>query len=311
MGMNPKSKSVSLKEPLASYLIGTEGKFAPVNPVLKWAGGKGQLIPQMAPYFPGEFNFYHEPFLGGAAVFFHLVPKHGAKSFLSDAVPDLINFYIVLKEKTSEFIEGIKELNRRYQNANSKQKKEIFYKYRKFDRNGDFEQLNDLTKAIRFFFLNKTAFNGLYRTNSSGLFNVPWGKYEKPSLYMPNELSNAAEVLRLFTQQIKIADFEIVLDNAKAGDFVYLDPPYVPLSVTSSFTSYAANGFTLKDQTRLVSVCVELDKRNIMFMLSNSDVPFVRKSYDLFNIHVLSARRNINANGEGRGRINELLITNY
>ncbi len=301
-----------VREPLAPYLPRAEaGLLAPVAPPLKWAGGKGQLLTQMQPYFPETFRRYHEPFLGGGAVFFHLIPQRGAEAFLSDRNEELINFYRILRDQTDPLLERLRTLESEYLQAEPEARERMYYRWRDADRQPDFRRWTALDRAVRFYFLNKTAFNGLYRTNRRGEFNVPWGRYPRPSLYRPELLGNAAEVLQRFAHWLEAAPFEIVLEHVQTGDFVYLDPPYAPLSPTASFTAYTKEDFGPQDQRRLARLCRELDRRGVMFMLSNSDLPWVRDLYTGFEMTTVQARRNINRNGKGRGPIPELLVRNY
>ena len=311
----PHSKakaSSEVDEPLAPYLPQTAlGLMAPVAPPLKWAGGKGQLLPQMQRYFPPRIHHYHEPFLGGGAVFFHLAPQHGVQAFLSDRNEELINFYRVLRDQTEPLLERLRTLEAEYLQSTPDEQKQMYYRWRNADRQPDFHRWSSLDRAVRFYFLNKTAFNGLYRTNRRGEFNVPWGHYPRPSLYRPELLRNAAEVLQRFAYWLEAAPFEVVLEQVKPGDFVYLDPPYAPLSPTANFTAYTKEDFGPHDQRRLAQLCRELDRRGVMFLLSNSDLPWVRELYAGFEMATVQARRNINRNGKGRGPIAELLVRNY
>jgi DNA adenine methylase len=265
----------------------------------------------MESYSPNEFGHYHEPFLGGGAVFFSLVPRKGTPSFLSDINDELINFYKVLKSDPEGLSRRLCDLDKVYRSLSHEEREKLYYRIREMDRSPEFRSKPPVERAVRLFFLNKTAFNGLYRTNSKGYFNVPWGKYESPPLCVPTLLEEASEILQEFAVWIESADFEVVLDNASPGDFVYFDPPYVPISTTSGFTDYAPGGFGLQEQRRLASVCRELDRRNIKFMLSNSDMPVVRSLYSGFFVEVLRARRSIGASRQSRGEVNELLALNY
>ncbi len=305
------TRADEISEPLTGYLLPELGVYASVSPVLKWAGGKASLIQQMEQYFPKEFERYHEPFLGGGAVFFFLAPQRGAKSFLSDSNEELINFYKVLRDFHEELIEELCALGEKYNKLPYEEKEKLYYKIRGMDRSPEFRYKSPVERAVRLFFLNKTAFNGLYRTNAKGHFNVPWGKYKTPPLCVPDALETASAVLRRYVVWLEAADFEVALDNVHPGDFVYLDPPYVPLSATSSFTDYTPGGFGLKDQKRLAFVCKELDRQGVKFMLSNSDMPIVRTLYSGFSVEVLQARRSIGANKQSRGKVDELLIMNY
>ncbi len=283
----------------------------PSAPIIKWAGGKGQLIPVLTPLLPARFVRYFEPFLGGGAVFFYLASTRGIPAFLSDLNPELINFYQVLRDNTEEFLEALRNLAETYKNNNNEGKKAMYYAWRNADRTSEFATWSPLRRALRFYFLNKTAYNGLYRTNRQGHFNVPWGQYMHPSLYVPEILRRAARLLREHARRLAVEPFEKALERPKAGDFVYLDPPYVPLSATSRFTAYTREGFTLEDQRRLANICRELDQRGVLFMISNSDTPLVHELYRGFHIQRVWARRSINARGDKRLPISELVIRNY
>ena len=305
-------RTPSSQEPLAPYLPTiTRQVLSPVLPPLKWAGGKASLLPQMQNHFPETFGRYHEPFLGGGAVFFFLSPQRGARAFLSDLNEELINFYIVLREQVEDFLTEVRVLHETYLRLSETEREKFYYEWRNADRSPEFRKWSPLQRAVRFYFLNKTAFNGLYRINRQGLFNVPWGGYKRPALYRPQVLRDAAEVLQRFAVFLETASFEIVLENAQSGDFVYFDPPYAPLSATASFTTYTSGGFGEAEQKRLANVCRELDRRGVMFLLSNSDLSWVRALYKGFAIFTVQARRNINSKGDKRGPVNEILVRNY
>lgn len=300
-----------ISEPIAAYLLSEMGVFAPISPVIKWAGGKTQLLSKMVFLFPKHYYQYHEPFLGSGAVFFFLAPIKGSISFLSDTNQELINFYRELRDNTEDLIRELEIINNIYQFSSYEDRKKLFYQKRGLDRSNNFSNISSTERAVRFYFLNKTAYNGLYRTNSKGYFNVPWGTYENPQLCPRDSLINSADILKKLVKWIEVRDFEVVLENASSGDFVYFDPPYVPSSQTASFTSYVPGGFDNKDQKRLASICHELDKNNVKFMLSNSDMPIVHELYSNFNITMVNARRNINSRGDKRGPVPELIIRNY
>jgi DNA adenine methylase len=268
------------------------------RPFLKWAGGKSQLISQYVPYFPQNFATYYEPFLGGGAVFFYLFSKSTKKfpAVLTDINPELVNVYCCVRDRVEELI----ELLAQHQNNHSQ---EYYYQMR--------SQLTGtpVEMAARLIYLNKTCFNGLYRENSKGEFNVPMGKYKNPTICN-------AELLRVVSAslqsvEMEIRPFDTVLDFATAEDFVYFDPPYHPLSNTSNFTGYSRYSFNQQDQIRLRNTFVELAGRGVKVMLSNSDCPFIRELYKNFQIHEILAARAINSKAEKRGKINELLVTSY
>lgn len=265
---------------------------AEASPILKWAGGKNSLLPQIRPHLPPTFERYFEPFVGGGAVFFSLQPE---RSFLFDLNAHLIELYCVTRNQVHELIQAL----RVHYND-----KEYFYEVRAQDP----ALLSPVERAARFIFLNKTCYNGLYRENSKGLFNVPFGKYKNPTICDEKGLLAASAALQHTT--LELGDFGRVLDLAQRGDFIYFDPPYAPLSPTSSFTGYTKNGFGEAEQRRLADVYRQLSDRGCRLMLSNSSAPLIYELYEGFNIHPISARRAINSKANRRGAITELLITN-
>lgn len=276
-----------------------------VMPIVKWVGGKRQLLDEINKYIPKKFNTYYEPFFGGGAVLFHLQPK---KAVINDLNMDLITTYRVIKDKPNELIEALKK---------HKNTSDYFYELRNIDLDSEkYKKLTDVEKAARLIYLNKTCFNGLFRVNSSGHFNTPFGNYKNPNIV--NEPVIKAVNLYFKTNDITISndDYAVVLQNVKAGDFVYLDPPYDPVSDTSSFTGYNAGGFTRKNQEELRDVCIELDKKGVNFLLSNSATSYIKEIYDaslfkVLKVEIVKAKRNINSNGNKRGEVDEVLIRNY
>lgn len=266
-------------------------------PFLKWAGGKSQLLPQFQKFFPRKFRRYFEPFLGGGAVFFFLSPP---LAFLSDINPDLINTYEVVKQDVEALIAL---LSKRFSKMNNKKD---FYRIRD---EVDVTRLSKVERAARLIYLNKTCFNGLYRVNRKGKFNVPFGNYKNPTICDAEGLRRAS--VALSRAKLCVCDFEEAVAPAKRGDFVYFDPPYMPLTPTSSFTSYTKEDFGEEEQRRLARVFRELDKRGALVMLSNSPKPLVIELYRGFHIEFVKANRAINANGNGRGPIDELLVMNF
>lgn len=273
------------------------------KPFVKWVGGKRQLLKQfreLGLYPPEAFNpmtsTYYEPFVGGGAVFFDLLPKNAK---LSDLNSELVITYNVIKNSVDELIES---LQKHIYN------KEYYLKVRA----EKVEDLSEIEVASRFIFLNHTGFNGLYRVNKSGQFNVPFGRYSNPIICDEDNLRRVSDALRdtIITHQ----DYKNVLKTARGGDFIYFDPPYYPISTTSSFTSYTAEGFLEKEQAELRDTFVKLHERGCFVMLSNSDTPFINKLYSGLNgitINKITAGRAINSKGTGRGKITEVLITNY
>lgn len=267
---------------------------APPAPVLKWAGGKRQLLYQFAFLYPSQMTgVYHEPFFGSGAVFFSLSPH---QAYLTDSNRELINFYQVLQGAVHELIEDLKK------HVNSK---EYYYGIRALKP----DDLNAVERASRFLYLNKCAYNGLWRVNRSGQHNVPYGAYKNPAYLKPAALTAASRALQNIALQA--ADFEITLEQARSGDFIYCDPPYHPLTKTSNFCSYTADSFSARDQERLAAMFRALDQRGCRVMASNSDTPFIRELYAGYNLTEVMARRAINCKGAGRGPVAELVIRNY
>lgn len=270
----------------------------PPRPFLKWAGGKTKLIQQYEPYFPRLFKTYYEPFLGGGAVFFYFCRQSlPFSAVLTDINPELINAYHCIQNQPEQVI----SLLAIHQEKHSP---EYYYQVR-----GNF-QGNAEEKAARLIYLNKTCFNGLYRENSKGEFNVPLGRYKKPNIFNPDLIRSVSEVLK--NVKLEVRPFDDVLHySTSSDDFVYFDPPYYPLSHTSNFTAYSRSSFNKDNQLRLKDVFAELAQRGVKVMLSNSDCQFIRKLYSEFNIHCISALRTINSNIKKRGTIPEVLITSY
>lgn len=274
----------------------------PVLPLfLKWAGGKLQLIEQFENLFPPDFCNYYEPFIGSGAVFFYLKSKSKPnKVILSDTNEELINCFAVVRDKPSELIEVL--LNHRKRHS-----KQYYYEVRDLES----ERLDSVSRAARMIYLNKTCFNGLYRVNSKGEFNVPFGDYKNPSIFNRNTLYRASQMLQ--DAALRVMTFDKVLDFAGKDDFVYFDPPYIPLSKTSSFTRYSKSEFSIKEQNQLSEVFRALDSMGCFVMLSNSDHSLIRELYRDYdkNIVVVKAKRKINSVGSKRGAINEIVVTNY
>lgn len=271
------------------------------QPFLKWAGGKRQLLPEIRKYIPETFHTYYEPFVGAGAVLFDLQPQ---KAVINDINAELVNVYYAIKDNVDELIEDLKK----HEND-----KDYFYEIRNMDRTPEYEELSPVKKASRIIYLNKTCFNGLFRVNSRGQFNVPFGKYKNPQIVNEEVLRAVHAYLSSAEIEIKNIDFVSAVANAAKGDFVYFDPPYDPVSETSSFTSYSLNGFKKEDQIRLRDLCVELDHRGVKFLLSNSATDFIIDIYSEkgFIVETVSATRNINSVASKRGKIDEVLIRNY
>ena len=267
------------------------------HPFIKWAGGKGQLLEQFEVLFPPKFKGYHEPFLGGGAVFFHLAGQlTRRRRFLMDLNPELINAYLVVRDNVELLIEDLKT---------HQATQEYYYKTRAVDP----KDLSPVSRASRLIYLNRTCFNGLYRVNRKGQFNVPYGRYKNPTICDGENLRACSKILR--KSSIRVADFSEVLEHAESGDFVYMDPPYYPLTNTAYFTDYTVHGFGDDEQKRLSDVYRDLDKRGCQVMLSNSDVPRVRDLYSGFKVITVRANRQINSKASLRGPVSEVVITNY
>ncbi len=272
------------------------------RPFIKWVGGKRQLLSQFRGLglYSSEFNDadcrYFEPFVGGGAVFFDLQPKSAT---ISDLNSELITTYMVVRDNVERLIESLKK---------HVYDKDYFLKIRAMDP----VKMSDLDVASRFIYLNRTCFNGMYRVNSKGQFNVPFGRYKNPIICDEGNLRAASRTLQ--DVEILNVDYKVAVSKAKAGDFVYFDPPYYPISSTSSFTSYTKNGFAEKEQVELRDTFAELSNRGCCVMLSNSDSAFIRDIYGgLKNVTIttVGAGRAINSKATGRGKITELVITNY
>ena len=270
-----------------------------IAPFLKWVGGKRQIIPAISKMLPKRIANYYEPFVGGGALFFHLQPK---KAVINDFNEELINVYKIIKDNVEELIIDLKS---------HKNESDYFYNIRSLDRGNEYSNLSNIQKASRVIFLNKTCYNGLYRVNSSGEFNSPFGKYKNPNII--NEVTLRAVNRYLNSNKINILnkDFEEVVRSIKKGEFVYFDPPYDPVSKSSNFTGYVQGGFDMQDQIRLRDLCEKLNQKGVKFLLSNSATPFIEDLYKDFEITYVKANRFINSNANKRGEIDEVLVKNY
>lgn len=292
---NEKSKLIKIAEPQYGYALDFDTPRIKASPFIKWAGGKRNLIPTIKEYMPPreKINKYFEPFLGGGALFFHLQRQD---SILSDANQELIELYTIVRDKVEELIETLKI---------HKNDEDYYYEVRAQKK----EDLTPVQRAARFIFLNKTCFNGLYRVNSKGLFNVPFGRYKNPKICDEEGLRSASLVLK--NSVLIDKDFAEVVKQAHITDFIYFDPPYQPISKTSSFTSYTIKKFDETEQRRLARIYTELAEKGCFVMLSNSNAPLIRELYNGFQIHEVQANRAISSKADGRGKIKELLIVNY
>lgn len=272
-----------------------------VAPFLKWVGGKRQLMPSIVSHLPENINDYKyvEPFIGGGAVLFNLQPKN---AIINDFNEELINVYQVIKNNLDELITDLKK---------HKNEAEYFYSIRSLDRNGELKKLTAVERASRVIFLNKTCFNGLYRVNNAGEFNSPFGRYKNPNIVNDPTLKAVNKFLNSNNIEIKSGDYSDILKQADKKCFVYLDPPYHPISESSNFTGYIQGGWDIFDQARLRDACNELNKRGIKFLLSNSSSPQIKDLYEKYSITTVKANRAINSNGADRGEVDEVLIRNY
>lgn len=263
-----------------------------VKPILKWAGGKSSIIPQLIKYFPYKFNRYLEPFLGGGAVYFSLAENIPA--LINDLNTELFNLYSIIRDHPFELSQILEQYAQKYS-------EEFYYNLRKTKLE------NKIELAARTLFLNKTGFNGLFRQNSKGEFNVPFGKRVKcPALYNIDNILLASKKLQ--NTQVLNDDFASILAIAGEGDFVYCDPPYEPLSTTSSFNNYNGLGFSQAEQVRLYENAKLAASKGACVAISNSAAPFILELYKEFEIKMISARRAINSNGLKRGEIDEVLV---
>jgi DNA adenine methylase len=274
------------------------------HPFVKWAGGKSQLIPQIIRLMPAKFTRYFEPFLGGGAVFFHIA-SYNRNAFLSDINTDLINAYKVIRNHVEELIPALNYHQIEY----NKYPKKYYYHLR------DCTQVfNKIDTAARFIALNKTCYNGLYRVNKNGLFNVPIGRYKNPIICDADNLRNISVVLKQSGSNLGVSDYKkILVEKAEKDDFIYLDPPFHPVSNTANFTSYTNNGFTLDDQKKLVIIFNELTRRGCKLLLSNSNTEEIRRLYSDYShlTEVTTVNRSINTVASKRVGHTELLIRNY
>jgi len=270
-----------------------------VTPVLKWVGGKRQLLDEIDKYIP-KYTKYYEPFVGGGAVLFHSQPK---KAVINDVNPELMNLYQVIKDNVEELLEDL---------GKHKNEADYFYDIREWDR--DREKYNGLTnieKASRMLYLNKTCYNGLFRVNRAGEFNTPFGNYKNPNIVNHITLRAVSNYFNKSDITFLNGDFEDTVKGIRKGSFVYFDPPYDPLSDSSNFTGYDKGGFDREEQKRLKRLCDTLNDRGVKFLLSNSSTDFIRDLYDGYKIEIIQARRAINSKADLRGEIDEVLVRNY
>jgi DNA adenine methylase len=271
----------------------TSNKIIKAKPFLKWAGGKTQLLNELIKRVPAKYNVYFEPFIGGGALYFAIAPN---EAVIADINNDLVNAYLVVRDNSDELLEELSKY---------KNEKDFYYSIRSQDQS----ELSDLEKAARLVYMNRTCFNGLYRVNKSGQFNVPFANYKNPNFIQTDKILAASEILQ--NTDVYNAGFEKVLAEAKAGDFIYLDPPYYPKDVYSDFKRYNKEQFHANDHERLAELYNELTERGCYVMLSNSDTPFTRELYKKWRIDTVYAKRLINRDASKRGEVTEIIVTNY
>lgn len=271
-----------------------------VAPVLKWVGGKRQLLETFQPLLPNRITTYCEPFFGGGALLFHLQPH---TAYINDINPELIRVYRVIKDNVEALITELA----RFENT-----EEYFYAVRDWDRNKvNYDTLSEVQKAARILYLNKTCYNGLYRVNNAGEFNSPFGNYRNPNIVNAPVLRAVSVYFNSADIHMTSVDYAEVLQNIPRGAFVYLDPPYDPVSETASFTGYSKGGFSRADQIRLRECCDELTARGVKFMLSNSATEFIYEQYAAYEIITVQAKRAVNSVVSKRGDVDEVVVRNY
>lgn len=291
------------------------------KPFVKWVGGKGQLISQLNTLLPEDFNSwnnvtYIEPFVGGGAMLFYMLQMYPniEKAIINDINPDLTQCYGVVRDKPKELIEALEEIQNQYYSIASEEEKKEFYIEQRNIYNT--KQLSDIHNSSLFMFLNRTCFNGLYRVNKAGLFNVPFGRYVSPTICDKGTIKVDSELLKRV--EIMRGDFEATISKVEKNTFFYFDPPYRPLSNTSSFNSYAKEAFNDDAQIRLKHFCDRIHEGGYYFMLSNSDGfaknasdTFFDDLYSSYNINRVWASRSVNADATKRGKLTEILVRNF
>lgn len=270
------------------------------TPVLKWVGGKRQLLQDITKRLPDKYSTYYEPFLGGGAVLFHLQPN---MAVVNDINEELINVYSVIRDNLEELIKDLKK---------HENKADYFYEIRELDRDKEkYNQLSNVEKASRIIYLNKTCYNGLFRVNQQGEFNSPFGRYKNPNIVNETTLRTVSNYFNKAKITFKCGDFEQSVAGIRKGSFVYFDPPYDPVSNSANFTGYDKGGFNRDEQVRLKKLCDKLNSKNVSFLLSNSATDFILDLYKDYNITIVKAKRAINSKGDKRGEVNEVLVKNY
>lgn len=274
-------------------------EYLHLAPFVKWVGGKRQLLKYIKPILPESINTYYEPFIGGGALLFDHKPS---VAVINDYNKELINTYNVIRGDVEALIADLKT---------HVYDKDYFYEIRSLDRNSDYSSMSDLKKASRLLYLNKSCFNGLYRVNSKGEFNSPFGSYTNPNIVNEDTLLAVSRYLNNNNVTTRTGDFQEAVFDAQDGDFVYFDPPYDPVSKSANFTAYSKLGFSREDQERLRDLCIELTDRGVKFLLSNASTDFINELYSGFTILEVGANRAINSNGAKRKKVQEVLVRNY
>ena len=294
-----------------------------IRPFVKWAGGKGSLIPQLNNFYPyelknGIIERYIEPFVGGGAVLIDILQKYDVQeAYAFDINIDLINSYNIIKDNVEDLITNLKQMETEYLQLEQEERKNYFYNKRDEYNNYTLkENEQNIQRAAQFIYLNRTCFNGLYRVNKAGKFNVPMGSHKNPTICDEENLRNLSKLIQ--NVQFQYGDYKRSMEYVTENTFVYFDPPYRPLNVTSGFTSYTKEDFNDENQKELAEFYRELNEQNAKLMLSNSNPKNTNKEdnffdniYQGFNIDEIYASRMINANSKGRGKISEILVTNY
>jgi DNA adenine methylase len=291
-----------------------------VRPLLKWAGGKRQLLPRLSLYYPDQFTRYIEPFVGSGAVFFDLLNTgrlEGRRATLADVNPDLIGCYLTVRDDVEEVIRELQALAREHTRRGNDFYYAVRHRFNVLRGAGRLPALYTPDMAAMLVYLNRTGFNGLFRQNRDGGFNVPAGRYLNPRICDPDHLRSVADALQHHDVTIKLGSFDATLAEAGPGDFVYCDPPYAPLSRTASFAHYTAGGFTAEDQERLQQSVITAARRGATVLVSNSSAPQIRRGYSSREaadaglvVQKVPARRAINSDPRKRGAVDELIITN-
>ncbi len=269
-------------------------------PVVKWVGGKRQLLDSLTPLLPARITTYCEPFIGGGALLFNRQPS---KAYVNDINQELINLYEVIRDDVESLILSLQ---------GHKNESDYFYQIRDWDRNEEkWNSLSPVEKASRIVYLNKTCFNGLFRVNNAGEFNTPFGHYKSPNIVNAPTLRAVSNYFNSAQIHFSCRDYAEVLAELPKGSFVYLDPPYDPVSETANFTGYTSGGFDRNEQIRLRECCDDLNRRGIKFMLSNSATSFIKDQYKSYDIKTLQAKRVINSDSTKRGEVDEVVVRNY